>query len=192
MVSSALLLLLASAYGDTALARGADAIVPHVTVGGHSREKGGESVRDPSWFVPRGTPRPASYQSQDWGVLRQVTPGTLLQVEERTGRTTKGRLVAVDERTIFLRIGTTDIQRDRGAVLRVMRTDSPARRRALIGLLIGAAGGAVQALTTVETNKGPWALGLGLGWGAIGALVGGVSGHSARTVTILYEAPPPP
>ena len=54
------------------------------------------------------------------------------------------------------------------------------------GFLIGALAGAAHAALATRSNQGFWMLSLGSGWGAIGALVGVLSGSGE---VLLYEAP---
>ncbi len=60
-------------------------------------------------------------------------------------------------------------------------------RLALRGLGIGAAGGATLGAVATTTNKAQWSAFMALGWGAIGAAIGAISGMH-RDRILVYEA----
>ena len=75
-------------------------------------------------------------------------------------------------------------------VARVELIEGTRAKSARRGFLMGALAGAAHAALTTRSNQGFWVLSLGSGWGAIGALVGVLSG-SGEDRLLLYEAPAP-
>lgn len=57
------------------------------------------------------------------------------------------------------------------------------------GFLIGAVGGVAVGYSVAETNKGPLALRMGVGCGAIGAAIGALDGLQSRERTLIYRDP---
>jgi hypothetical protein len=130
-----------------------------------------------------------------WENLRQLTPGTKIQVVDMKLRSAEGEFRAFSDETISLRHGKNESVFQRSDVLRVNARGGGRLKNALvggsIGLAIGLLGGAVlDALDDVDrtdpgSNNGKLS-GAGVGFG-IGAGVGA----SFPGYHTIYRAPPP-
>jgi len=123
----------------------------------------------------------------DWGAVAAIPPGTQLRLEAERGRRAEGTLEVVDHTQLTLQ-GKSPAPRT--LIRKVERLGATRTSKfAKWGFLIGAVGGVALGYSVVETNKGPWALRMGFGWGAIGAAIGALDGLHSRERTLIYQNP---
>jgi hypothetical protein len=128
-------------------------------------------------------------QRQRWDALRAIPLNTELRVLDDRDRLVDGRLAILADDGITIRTSAGEVVLPRTSVRRIERLYTSSRaRRAKIGFLIGAAAGAAVGATAVQSNRGPWILMLGGGWGGIGAAIGAASKPSRRAV-VVYGTP---
>lgn len=142
-------------------------------------------------LVPSISAQPASSQStaqnlQNWESVKRVGRDTKIRVTERSGAATIGSFQsASDSHVDVLTIGGA-VQIARDEIYRVERMSAEGRARgAKIGFVIGAVAGATLGAATTKSNRVPWAVTLGAGWGGVGALIGAVSSKRQHQRPVL-------
>lgn len=128
-----------------------------------------------------------------WSDVMAVAHGRELSVQLFDGTNAKGKLTNVSETKLTLTRKRKNTEIDRADVLRVYRIGGrQMRKRALIGLGVGAGAGALIGGVAYkgETESGEAhlpAMVFGLVGGGLGALVGLIAGSSKKR-TLIYEA----
>src|SRR4051812_19126396 len=108
-----------------------------------------------------------------WTAVTALVAGTRVRIEQHSNVAVEGRVVSADDQRISVTAGSRAIDVTRPAIRRIVsRTGTSVGRGALIGLLIGAGGGAIQGATTTESDKGWFIAYFAAGWAAIGAGIG--------------------
>jgi hypothetical protein len=127
------------------------------------------------------------YAQSDWGAVTATPPGTRLRIEAQKGRQVEGVLEAVDDTQLTLQRKPPAARAD---IRKVERLGAPRTAKlAKWGFLVGAVSGAALSYAVVETNKGPWAARMSVGWGAIGAAIGAISGARSPKRSLIYMNP---
>jgi hypothetical protein len=104
------------------------------------------------------------------------------------GRYAEGTLQAIDDTQITILRNASVMIAPRAEVRTVERVGArQTAKRAGLGLLIGAVGGAILGYAVTETNKGAWAARMALGWGGIGGAIGAIDGRHARERIVVYR-----
>jgi hypothetical protein len=136
----------------------------------------------------------AQKQQGSWSDLRGLKVGQGIEVIESSMKHHSGEFISVSDELLTLQESGSDVSIKREDVVRVS-TASGARRgeHAVIGLVVGAAGGAGIGAAAGSESKG-W-VGLSEGVGAlvgiaIGATSGGIVGAVIPAHTTLYRAAP--
>ena len=125
------------------------------------------------------------YAQSDWSALTTLTPGSRLRIESLRGGHAEGILQAVDDVQLTLEKRPAA---PRAEIRKVKLLAAPRTGRfAKWGFLIGGVGGASLAYATAEGSKGTWALLQGVGWGAIGALIGAIDGRQSRERVPVFD-----
>jgi hypothetical protein len=129
----------------------------------------------------------AAWAQKPWDSLKRLQPGQKIEVVDMNLKLLKGTFVNVSDAAIFLRTDASEIAIDRANVLRVSARGDKRGRNALIGLAIGAAGGAALGVGIMERESGYGGAVAGTTalFGAVGAGVGAAC-RGSRTV---YRAP---
>jgi len=123
----------------------------------------------------------------DWDAVKVLSAGATVRIQELGGRQVEGRLVSVDDAVIAILAKGMTFSFDRQSVRQIDRLERPVSKRARLGLLIGAGGGAVLGYSTAETNRGLWTALMAAGWGAVGALIGAVDGLREHDYRLVYR-----
>ena len=141
-----------------------------------------------SGCAPRsGAPlSPASLVRDDWTAVTQVHTGSAVRVTSRANVSLEGRLVAADVSHIAVRTRSGEIRLARTEVQTVWAERRQTKRGAKIGFGAGAIAGIAAGLVATRSNRLPWALMLGAGWGGIGALIGALEAPHGSVV--IYTA----
>jgi len=135
----------------------------------------------------------------DWSRLNTVTAGSKLTIKLKNGQTIDGKLSSVSDTLLSLSVKDKSVDVKRQDVLSVYQvTKKSAAKATLIGLGVGAGGGAAIGLAgTKNDNSGfeklDHAVTAGLtvlGAGA-GALTGYLVGRSGRKRVLIYQARQP-
>ena len=127
----------------------------------------------------------------DWEAVKALSSGSAVRIEQFGGRQVEGRLGSVDDTEITVVEKDTAIPLDRQTIRQVGRVGRQVKRRAGIGSLVGAVGGAILGHSVAEANRGLWTVLMAVGWGAIGTLIGAVDGFRERDYRLVYESPSP-
>ncbi len=128
----------------------------------------------------------------DWDAVKALRAGATVRIQQFGWRQVEGRLVSVDDAVIMIDAEGTTLSLDRQSIHQIERFGRQVRKRAGLGLLIGAGGGAVLGYSTAETNRALWTPLMAAGWGAIGALIGAVDGLREHDYRLVYRTVPPP
>jgi hypothetical protein len=123
----------------------------------------------------------------DWDAVKALSAGTTVRIQQSGGRQVEGPVVSVDDAAIAILASGKTFSFDRQSVQQIDRLLRPVSKRAGLGLLIGASGGAVLGYSTAETNRGLWTALMAAGWGAVGALIGAVDGLRAHDYRLVYH-----
>ncbi len=131
----------------------------------------------------------------DWDRLRQLPALTKLRVSLEGARVLRGKLVSITGEALTLRISRKKLRTEpRAQVVRVHRRHhDPLSNGVLIGLGVGAAGGAVvgaslDPASTDYTRSGA-VLFLGLFGAGVGAAIGAIADRARVEFEIIYEKP---
>ncbi len=117
-------------------------------------------------------------QSDSWDNLRQLRPGEKIQVVDMKLKSVDGGFAAYSEEAISVRVGRDEVSVPRTQVFSVKKQERSHRgRNVLLGLAIGAAGGAVAGVVKGATyhEKGETGVFM-LVYTPIGAGIGAVGG----------------
>jgi hypothetical protein len=125
----------------------------------------------------------------DWAAARGIRQGGRVRVITQSGERVTGDVVTVTSDLLVVDVGGSETRLPQSEVRRLY-TVHRVKPAAVKGLLIGGAAGVSVALMTAETDRGPWAVMLGAGWGVIGALIGSVAGLQARERLVYAAATP--
>jgi len=100
----------------------------------------------------------------------------------------QGEFLGADTDHLTMAVARRPVDIRRAEVRRLYRvSERKVGRFALRGLVIGATGGAILGAVAAETNKAQLSALMALGWGAIGAVIGAITGLNRGRV-LLYEA----
>jgi len=126
-------------------------------------------------------------QPSDWTGVVAPPSGVSVRVESSAGTVQSGRFVRADGDRLTITAASRPVEIRRTDVRRLYRiSERHVGRYAMLGLGIGAAGGATLGGLAAETNKALWSALMALGWGTVGATIGAVNGlHRDRV--LLYE-----
>jgi len=134
----------------------------------------------------------AQSPTRDWNALKSVSAGTEIRVALPESETVRGRMESVTETALVLRTGGRSESIERSRVTRVsILTKARRRRNMLIGMGIGAAGGAALGGAAAAICSGSLCGGYGVamvtvgiaGAAILGTLIGvAVSHHGWREV----------
>ena len=125
----------------------------------------------------------------DWNRVKALTADAIVRIEQVGGRQLEGRLVSATDTEVAILVGVATVVVDRQSIRQVDQVVRPVGKRALLGLLIGGAGGAILGHSTAESNKGAWTALMAAGWAAIGAVIGVVDGLKTRDYRLVYQSP---
>ena len=130
----------------------------------------------------------ATAPPSSWDEMVLRARGERVQIWRIDGSSIVGSVSSGNTGGLELVIGDASMEILPADVARVELIEGTRAKSARRGFLIGALAGAAHAALTTRSNQGFWMLSLGSGWGAIGALVGVLSG-SGEDRLLLYEAP---
>jgi hypothetical protein len=132
----------------------------------------------------------ARVASYDWPSVMRLERGSAVRVEDVAGADMVGTLVGVtsDGVTVSQRSGSQTVLRP--SVQRISLRQRQTATKAWRGWLVGTIAGTVLGAIVPETNRLPWAVFMGVGWGAIGAGIGASDGYFDRRESLVYQAPP--
>jgi hypothetical protein len=126
----------------------------------------------------------------DWDAVKALQPGITVRVEPLDGgREIQGRLIEATDTSVVVEADGTRSIVPLETIRQVARVQGRAKRLAIRGFLVGAAGGALLGAATVKSNRGVWAASLALGWGAIGSMIGALAGAGDQDVNVVYRRP---
>ena len=149
---------------------------------------GAEERRVPAEKRNEGPAPAADVQSGDWTAVRALVPGSQVRIWQEGGRSTEGILGIVAEEQIAVLIDKGSLSLARPSIRRIdLASGRQTRKGALIGLLIGAAGGTLQGALTTKSSRGVWTASLAAGWGGMGALFGALDGSRRTKYVSVYE-----
>ena len=123
----------------------------------------------------------------DWEAVKALNAGATVRIQQLGGRQVEGRLVSVDDAVIAIVAEGMTFSFERQSVRQIDRLARHVSKRAGLGLLIGAGGGAALGYATAETNRGLWTALMAAGWGAVGALIGAVDGLREHDYLLVYR-----
>ena len=127
-------------------------------------------------------------QSSDWTAVRTLAPGSQIRIQQEDGRSTQGIVRSVADDQISVSIDQNAVSLARPSIRRIeLASGRQTRKGALIGLLIGAAGGALQGVLTTKSSRGVWTASFAAGWGGIGALFGALDGSRRPKYVRVYQ-----
>ena len=126
-------------------------------------------------------------QPSDWTAVVALRSDASVRVESSAGKAQSGQFLRADNDHLTMTVATRSVDIQRGEVRRVYQmSERHVGRFTLLGLGIGAAGGATLGAFAAETNKAEWSALMALGWGTVGAAIGAINGlHRDRV--LLYE-----
>ncbi len=129
----------------------------------------------------------ASEGQESWDSLKQLQLGQNIEVVEMNLKSHKGAFVNASDAAISLRTDQGEMTIERAKVMRVSARGSKRARNTLIGLGIGAAGGAAlgAAIMEREPGYGGAVAGTSALFGALGAGVG----YAFSSTHTIYRAP---
>jgi len=129
-------------------------------------------------------------QPSDWTDVVALPSGVSVRVES-SGKVQSGQFVRADSDHLTIAAANRPVEIRRADVRRVYRiSERHVARYAMLGLGIGAAGGATLGAFAAETNKALWSALMALGWGTVGVTIGAVNGLHRERV-LLYEVQTP-
>ncbi len=157
----------------------------------------GEPALDllPPFLQARLRPGPAVLPLEDWERLRRLATGTELRVSLEGARVLRGKLVSITDEALTLRISRKKLRTEpRAQVVRVHRRHhDPLSNGVLIGLGVGAAGGAVvgASLDPASTDyaRSGAVLIFGLFGAGVGAAIGAIADRARVEFELIYEKP---
>lgn len=135
--------------------------------------------------------------NHDWSELSSVTSGSKLVVKLKNGKTLEGKLTSVSDIGLSLSVRSQPVDLKREDVLSVYQIRKKSAKKAtLIGLGVGAAGGAAIGAAGGDSddffiNRGQLAAGLAVLGGGAGALAGFLVGKSGSKRVLIYETRQP-
>ena len=140
--------------------------------------------------------RVATATTGDWSVLKTVASGSKLKIKLKNGKTVDGKLSGVSDTALSLSVGGKPVDLSRDDVLSVYQiTGKSAKKPTLIGLGVGAAGGAVLGAVGGDSNdswgfisKKQAAAGLSVLGAGVGAMTGYLIGRGRHKRVLIYEA----
>lgn len=110
-----------------------------------------------------------------------------MRVESSAGKVQSGQFVRADSDHLTLTAASRPVEIRRADVQRLYRiSERHVGRYAMLGLGIGAAGGATLGAFAAETNKALWSALMALGRVTVGVTIGAVNGLH-RDHVLLYE-----
>ena len=137
----------------------------------------------------------ASLPVDGWARLQSLPPGMMLRVALKRARVLRGKLVSVTDEALTLRVSHKKLRTEpRSQVVRVHRRHhDPLSNGVLIGLGVGAAGGAVvgASLDPASTDyaRSGAVLFLGLFGAGVGAAIGAFADMARVEFELIYERP---
>ena len=149
----------------------------------------------PPFLQARLRQGPAVLPLNDWDRLRQLPALTKLRVSLEGARVLRGKLVSVTDEALTLRISRKKLRTEpRSQVVRVHRRHhDPLSNGMLIGLGVGAAGGAVvgASLDPASTDyaRSGAVLFFGLFGAGVGAAIGAIADRARVEFERIYERP---
>ena len=132
--------------------------------------------------------------NHDWSELSSVTSGSKLVVNVKNGKTLEGKLTSVSDTGLSLSVSSQPVDLNREDFLSVYQIRKKSSRKAtLIGLGVGAAGGAALGAAGGDSNgffisRAQFAAGLAVLGAGVGALTGFLVGRSGSERVLIYEA----
>ncbi len=149
----------------------------------------------PPFLQARLRPGPAVLPLEDWERLRRLATGTELRVSLEGAWVLRGKLVSITDEALTLRISRKKLRTEpRAQVVRVHRRHrDPLSNGVLIGLGVGAAGGAVvgASLDPASTDyaRSGAVLIFGLFGAGVGAAIGAIADRARVEFELIYERP---
>ncbi len=138
----------------------------------------------------RGPGQQPATDQERWDALQGHPAGALVRIYDAAGRELAGRLKGVSAQEIEIETPSGRLTVPRESVERVERLQPGSRARgAKVGLLIGAAGGALVGATLVRSNQLAWGALLAGGWGALGAGIGAAAASERHRYVLIYKRP---
>jgi hypothetical protein len=136
--------------------------------------------------VPSGASSASSDEGR-WEDVASLPHLASLRVLDDSGRVLTGPMerATADELVLSDGVAMVSVRRDRIRRVEVRSgraTARGARRGFVLGLAVGAALGSLA-----ETNKAAWISSLALGWGAVGAGTGAISGRETWRYVVVYR-----
>jgi len=151
-------------------------------------------------LLAAATPAHAQVARSFLDLQQSLHGGERLTITDVSGVVTDGSLVALSGQSLRLKIhaaGNVDVPESN--VARIERVTSPVKTGALVGLLVGAAGGALAVALTppckgfcIGPSKDAMVLPVAGLFGGIGAGVGALVGATRSARRVIYLAPDRP
>ena len=112
-------------------------------------------------------------QPSDWPAVVALPSGVSVRVECLAGKVQSGQFVRADSDHLTLTAASRPVEIRRADVQRLYRiSERHVGRYAMLGLGIGAAGGATLGALAAETNKAQWSALMALGRVTVGVTIG--------------------
>lgn len=139
--------------------------------------------------------RPSRAQAIDsasgdgWQNVLALAVGAELEIQLRSGRTTRGRFASARPAEMTITAGGRSQTLGNDEIARVVSLGThKGRHFAGRGFVIGAIAGGVWGSVATRSHRAAWSVMLAGGWGTIGAIIGAVDGAARRERTVVWQA----